>query len=212
MTSQGLDTHQTPATPAGQPRPKAQYNFTDPESRIQERGGEFLQGYNCQAVVDGHAQIIIAQGVSNLQPDNSHLQPMVEQAIETCGAVPDDVLGDAGYWKPEHEAYGENREIELTISTRRAKHGESRPPAEAGEAAGDPRARMSAKLQTDVGREAYARRKAIVEPVFGQVKEARGFRRFHLRGLRKVIGEWSLVTAAHNLLKLYRNSLVPVGA
>ncbi len=118
----------------------------------------------------------------------------------------------SGYWKPDHEAYAEEREIDLYISTRRTNHGESLPPAEAGAAVGDPRARMSAKLQTNVGRQSYARRQAIVEPVFAQAKEARGFRRFHLRGRGQVIGEWSLVTATHNLRKLYRNSPLPVGA
>ena len=206
-TSQGLETHRTPATPEGAPRPKAQHNFTDPDSRIQERGGEYLQGYNAQAVVDADSQVIVAQGVTNMQPDNSHLAPMLGQIRENIGAMPDAALGDAGYWKTENAAYAEEQQIDLYISPQRKKHGPDPPTDDhsADVTNPDPRQQMIAKLQTDEGRALYARRKSTVEPVFGQIKEARGFRRFHLRGLRKVIGEWSLVTATHNLLKLYRS-------
>jgi len=213
-TSQGLETHRTPATPEGAPRPKAQYNFTDPESRIQERGGEYLQGYNAQAVVDADSQVIVAQGVTNMQPDNSHLAPMLDQVRENTGAMPAAALGDAGYWNPENATYAEEQKVDLYISPRRQKHGTD-PPTDGVDADADatdlnPRQQMIAKLQTDEGRAQYARRKSTVEPVFGQIKEARGFRRFHLRTLAKVIGEWSLVSATHNLLKLYRSQAAEV--
>lgn len=212
-TSQGLQTHQTPATPEGTPRPKAQYNFTDPDSRIQESGGAFLQGYNAQAVVDAESQVVVAQAVTNLQPDNSHLQPMLNQTRDNGGALPKVALGDAGYWKPDNVTDAEKCGIDLYVSTRRRKHGAEPPggsdpdPVAADDNDDNARTQMNAKLQTDQGRAHYARRKAIVEPVFGQIKECRGFRRFLLRGLQKVIGEWSLVTATHNLLKLHRSCL-----
>jgi hypothetical protein len=208
VTGQGFETHRAKATPAGKPHPKAQYNFTDPQSRTQKRDGAYLQGYNCQAAVDGHAQVIVAQGVTNLQPDNSHLRPLLEQTRATCGDSPEATLTDAGYWSRDNERLGEEYGTDLFISTERAKHG---PPLDSGSGAPneapDARDRMRAKVASDAGRALYAQRKYIVEPVFGQIKEARGFRRFLLRGLRKVNGEWSLLTATHNLLKLYRYGL-----
>jgi len=199
----GLPTHRIKATPEGKPHPKAQYNFTDPESRIQESGGVFLQGYNCQAVVDADSQVIVAQGVTNLAPDNGQLVPMLDQVSQTCGRAPQKGLGDAGYWAPDNPTACEQRDIDIYISTRRARHGNS--PADPFD--GDsPRATMEAKLSTSEARALYASRKAIVEPVFGQIKEVRGFRRFLLRGMRKVAGEWSMLTATHNLLKLFRNA------
>ncbi len=195
--------------PEGAPRPKAQHNYTDPESRIQERGGEYLQGYNAQAVVDADSQVIVAQGVTNMQPDNSHLAPMLDQVRENTGTMPDAALGDAGYWKAENVTYAEEQNVDLYFSPRRQKRGTDPPTDDHCDDATDqnPKQQMITKLQTDEGRALYARRKSTVEPVFGQIKEARGFRRFHLRGLAKVIGEWSLVSVTHNLLKLYRSQI-----
>ncbi len=160
-------------------------------------------------MVDAESQVVVAAAVTNLQPDNSHLQPMLDQTLDNCGALPGIGLGDAGYWKPDNVVAAERLGVDLYVSTKRRKHGTappagSEPDPVAADDDGDARAQMNAKLQTDEGRAHYARRKAIVEPVFGQIKECRGFRRFLLRGLPKVIGEWSLVTATHNLLKLYR--------
>lgn len=193
-TRRGLETHQTPATPEGIPRP-------DPDSRIQESGGAFLQGYNAQAMVDAESQVVVAQAVTNLQPDNRFPTSMLSQTYDNCGALPEVVLGDAGYWKPDNAAAAEELGVDRYVSTKRRKHRTAPLTADDGD---DARAQMTAKLQTDEGRAHYARRKAIVEPVFGQIKACRGFRRFLLRGLPKVIGEWSLVTATHNLSKLYR--------
>ena len=99
-----LKTHRLKTTPDGKPDAKAQYNFTDPESRIQESGGAFMQGYNCQAVVDDTAQVIVAAGVTNLQPDTSHLQPMLDQSAQNCGQTPTAAVADAGFWSPENAA------------------------------------------------------------------------------------------------------------
>lgn len=146
--------------------------------------------------------VVVAQAVTNLQPDNRFSTPMLSQTYDNGGALPEVVLGDAGYWKPDNAAAAEELGVDRYVSTKRRKH-RTAPPGSADDG-DDARAQMTAKLQTDEGRAHYARRKAIVEPVFGQIKECRGFRRFLLRGLPKVIGEWSLVTATHNLLKLYR--------
>jgi transposase len=207
LTSQGLETHRTPATPEGMPQPKAQYNFTDADSRIQKSGGGFLQGYNAQAMVDAESQVVVAQAVTNQQPDTNHLPPLLAQAVAHCGAPPAATVGAAGDWKPANVEVAEALGVEIYISTRRQRHDAAPPGASpAADGVGDAgaRAKMEAKLQTDAGRALYARRKAVVEPVFGQIKQARGFRRFLLRGLPKVIGEWSLINATHNLLKLYR--------
>jgi hypothetical protein len=199
-----LDTHRLKTTPDGKPDAKAQYNFTDPESRIQESGGAFMQGYNCQAVVDDTAQVVIAAGVTNLQPDTSHLQPMLDQSTQNCGQPPTAAVADAGFWSPENAAYGETHGVDVYISTARQRHGGDAAPLPNGD---DARSEMARKLATDVGRQQYARRKWVVEPVFGQIKEARGFRRFLLRGLRKVGGEWSMLSATHNLLKLFLHTV-----
>lgn len=136
-------------------------------------------------------------------PQSGHLVPMLDQVSPDCGRPPDKALADAGYWAPENLAACEQRGIDVYISTRRARHGEP-PPELVGD--GSPRANMDAKLSTDDARAVYRRRKAIVEPVFGQIKEARGFRRFLLRGMRKAEGEWSMLVATHNLLKLFRHA------
>lgn len=130
---------------------------------------------------------------------------MLEQVRDNCGGVPDRTTADAGYWSPEAASACTQLGTDAFISTARKQHtataiGEPSTCCDGDDA----RARMRRKLQTDAGKATYRRRKAVVEPVFGQVKEARGFRRFLLRGLSCVQGEWSLVCAGHNLLKLYR--------
>jgi hypothetical protein len=210
VTDQGLPKHEPPTTPEGTPADRAQRNFTDADSRIMERGGAFLQGYNCQAVVDEAHQVIVAEGVSNKCPDSGNLVPMLEQVQRNCGNGPAQACADAGYWSPE--AVEECGDVDLYVSTQRRKHNaDSSPeaPAQPPPSTDDARERMRAKLRTPAGQKLYARRKHIVEPVFGQIKEARGFRRFLLRGLDSVQAEWSLVCAAHNLLKLYRSQATP---
>jgi len=206
--SDELPGHRVRTLPDGTPHPKAQRNFTDPDSRIMESGGTFVQGYNCQAAVDGHAQIILGEDLTNQCPDNGNLDPMIEQVIANCDSVPEKVTADAGYWRPDVPEVCSQLGAEVYVATERRKHwqrDEPLPPEPPSETE-DARETMRRKLRTAEGRQIYSERKAIVEPVFGQIKEARGFRRFLLRGLDKVCGEWSLLCTTHNLLKLFRHS------
>ena len=208
LTPQGLAKHRARARPDGSPHPKAQRNFVDPDSRIMEQGGAFLQGYNCQLAVDEGHQIIVAQAVTNQCPDNANLIPLLEQVHETCGEVPRRTTADAGYWSPEVPEACDRRGTEVYICPDRPRHlAEDEPPAKSSEPR-DERAlaAMREKLQTPEGRAIYARRKAVVEPVNGQIKQARGFRQFLVRGLSAVGAQWSLVCTGHNLLKLYRET------
>jgi transposase len=206
VTTDGLPLHRVRTQADGTPHPKAQRNFVDPDSRIMETGGTFVQGYNCQLAVDEAHQIILAQAVTNQSPDNGNLVPIVEQVLAFCEALPEHVTADAGYWTPQAPEICADLGTEALISTKRRGHWEKDEPIAEGAAPEDADARESMrwKLRTAQGRALYARRKATVEPVNGQIKEARGFRRFSLRGLDKVQREWDLVTTAHNLLKLFR--------
>lgn len=204
--SEGLPHNRVPATPDGKPKPKAQRNFTDPDSRIMMQGGSYVQAYNCQTAVDEKSQIIIASGLTNQAPDSQHWQPMLERAVENCARYPEQFLGDNGYWSQANVEHCEQRGVDPYIAVGRYTHGKRAPPAGRGTTAQD---RMREKLATEEGKKVYARRKAIVEPVFGQIKEARGLRRFLLRGLNEVRAEWDLWCATHNLLKLYRSGWAP---
>lgn len=192
----------------GKPKDSEQENFTDPESRIMKgRDGGFVQAYNAQAAVDGEAQVIVAAEVTNVSPDQGHLAPMVAKVKRNTGRAPKVVTADAGYWSEEAvREVGGAGVAEVYVAVRRDRHSRRPEPPPRGRIPRSlsPKERMARKLRTKKGREAYARRKAIVEPVFGQIKAARGIRSFLLRGLEKVRGEWSLICAAHNLLKLYR--------
>jgi transposase len=205
VTDEGLPKHRVRARPDGTPHPKAQRNFVDPDSRIQESGGSFLQGYNCQLAVDEEHQIIVAQAVTNQCPDNGNLLPLLDQVQKHCAAAPKVSTADAGYWFPEVEAQGARRGTSVYVAPDRQRHGADPAPSQP-EAPEELTAKelMRAKLRTPEGRAIYARRKAVVEPVNGQIKEARRFRRFLVRGLHAVSGQWSLVCTGHNVLKLYR--------
>jgi hypothetical protein len=193
----------------------AQRNFTDPESRIMPSGsqkGAFVQGYNAQIAVDGQAQIIVAVDVIQQTTDNHQLAPMLEQTERNTGAWPQAASADSGYWNPQQVEKIQGQGIDLHVATGKQKHGETgqpvdESPVDAGEEL-SLRERMKKKLGSEAGRDVYRMRKAIVEPVFGQIKEWRGFRRFSLRGLDKVRGEWKLVCMTHNLLKLFRSGYV----
>jgi transposase len=187
------------------PTDKAQRNFTDPESKIQKTADGFIQGYNAQAAVDATSQVIVAQHVTPSAADAQQLQPAVAAIVETFGEAPAVVLADAGYFSEANIAAMTAQRIEPLIATGRRKHGEPIPPAERGRPPKDlsVRDRMARTLRTIRGRMLYAQRKYIVEPVFGQIKQARGFRQFLLRGAKKVGREWALVCTAHNLLKLH---------
>jgi len=196
-----LPTHQVRHDAAGAPKSDAQRNFTDPDSRIMKSGKDFVQGYNGQIVVDEAHQVIVAAELTNQAPDAQHLPAMLEATEANCGARPVQALADAGYYSGKNIEYCDAHGIDPLISVAREKHvlDGAQPFPE-----GDPRAEMHAKLRGPIGKPAYARRKVIVEPVFGQIKSARGLRQFLMRGLRKVRGEWSLDCLCHNLLKLYR--------
>jgi transposase len=203
---------QAPDPDEAKPDPKAQRSFTDAESRIMPSGsqkGSFLQGYNAQAAVDGEAQVIVAADVTQQTTDNDQLQPMLEQVEENVGARPQAASADSGYWNPEQVEKVQARGIDVHVATGKQKHGETSKSMSEDTTYSGPelslRERMTRKLKTEAGRNLYRMRKAIVEPVFGQIKEWRGFRRFLLRGVRKVRAEWKLLCLTHNLLKLFRS-------
>jgi transposase len=186
-----------------QPAEKDQYNFTDPQSRIMMGADGFVQGYNAQAAVEADLQLIVGQTVTAAANDKEQLLPMIEVVQQQSGQRPGEVLADSGYCSEKNL---EQLDIEGYIATGKQKHGEYRKPCPRGPL--PPNAtrvdRMKRKLQTKVGKAIYAARKTIVEPVFGQIKQARGFRQFLLRGIEKVRGEWALVCLTHNILKFYR--------
>ena len=190
---------------AAKPDSKAQYNFTDPESRIMKGPDGFVQAYNVQVAVD-ERQLIVGQGVTQETNDKKQLMPMIATIAQQSGDAPTRLLADAGYCSEENLAAIADTSIEAYISTRKQTHGERPGPCPRGPL---PKTathvdRMARKMQTKAGAAVYAARKAIVEPVIGQIKQARGFRQFLLRGFEKVQGEWSLVCTTHNILKLYR--------
>lgn len=193
--------------PSGVPDNKAQRNFTDPESKIMLAADKsFIQGYNAQAAVDSDYQVIVATMVTNQAADSTHVKSMVENIEENTGQLPDEMSLDAGYYSDANVEYlEEQKKIDTYMPPCRLKHREYRNavPDELDEDS-TVRDRMKAKVLTDEGREKYGLRKKTVEPVFGQTKECRGFRRFSMRGQDACDAEWSFVCAAHNLLKLFR--------
>ena len=218
-----------PATPPSTtPEPKAQKNFTDPESRIMKSKDGFVQAYNAQIAVDGTAQIIVAQDVTQSPVDSGQLVPMIDATKSNLGRYPVQASADAGYCSEANLEALENRAIDGYVATGRARdavdgnvtRGDddepgapnvisgSEPNAEKTQAEPTPTVAptrieaMRAKLKAGGHASPYRLRKQLPEPVFGQIKQARGFRQFLLRGFDKVRGEWSMVCAAHNLLKL----------
>ena len=187
------------------PSDKAQRNFTDPESKIQKTSDGFIQGYNAQIAVDEPGQIIVAQHVTHAAPDVQELVPAVTALTRALHRKPRAVLADAGYWSAANVEALESKDIDVFIATGRRKHSEPPPVAPRGRPplGLSVKERMVRKLATQRGRRFYARRKAIVEPVFGQIKHARGFRQFLRRSLIRVQEEWALICTAHNLLKLH---------
>jgi transposase len=190
------------------PKPKAQRNFTDPESRIMKAGASksFVQAYNAQAAVDGAAQIIVAAEVTQEANDKRQLVPMLAQVKANVGEAPAVASADSGYCSTAAVTDPALGGIDLYVAVDRQPHGEG-PTAEPGPPPAEDTvlAAMRTKLQTAAGRAVYALRKTIVEPVFGQIKDGpQAFRRFSFRGLTKVQAEWRLVCCTHNLLKLFR--------
>jgi hypothetical protein len=203
---------QVPDLEQAKPDPKAQRNFTDPGSRIMKDGAskEFVQAYNAQAVVDSAAQVIVAAAVTQQANDKQQLVPMLEQVQAMTGKMPRQATADAGYFSEKNVTDPKLAGMNLLVPPDRQKHGEplpsatGPPPPEATVAE-----QMRHKLRTPEGRAIYKMRKAVVEPVFGQIKERRGFRRFLLRGLDRVEAEWKIICATHNLLKLFLSGWKP---
>jgi transposase len=193
-------TGKKPKPPSPEPDAKAQRNFTDPESRIQKTKDGFIQGYNAQAAVDGTAQIIVEHGLTSSTSDQDQLVALVDGIEKNLGRKPAEASADAGYCSEANLAAFDARGIKAYVATGRAKH-----PADAKRGIGGELTQaMRRKLKRAGWRSRYRLRKQIVEPVFGQIKQARGFRQFLLRGLEKVRAEWAMICTAHNLLKLAR--------
>lgn len=204
-TDADLPRNVPPHRPDGTPKPKAQRNFTDPDSRIMIRDGAFIQAYNAQLAVDEEHQIIVAAAVSNQAPDAEYFKPMLQRAVHNCDAVPEHVTADSGYFSAAAVRFAEHIGAEPFISV--GKHcndgvptGESPLPQHQTK----PKLQMRALLESPRGHMVYSRRKATVEPVFGQIRAARRFTQFSFRGLFKNRCEWLLVCATHNVLKLWR--------
>jgi transposase len=200
-------TPQIPDPEQAQPEPKAQRNFTDPESRIMPDGankGSFVQGYNAQIAVDAEAQVIVASRVTQAPNDAQQLVPMADAIRQNVGQLPATTSADAGYFSAHNVEDPALAGTNLLVPPDRQKHA-TQPSAPAPCAGASAAQRMRHKLSSVESRELYKRRKAIVEPVFGQIKEARGFRRFLLRGLQAARAEFDLIALTHNLLKLFRS-------
>jgi transposase len=212
-----------------EPGPKEQSNFTDPDSRIMKTKSGWVQGYNSQLAVDAESGVILAEEVSAQSADSPRLSPMLDQVEENLKAIgvaererrPKVFTADAGYCSEANLESLEARKIDAYVATGREKHhrrgvdiggagvSEATQTNKPTKSRTPKRAAMRAKLQTDQGRAIYARRKCIVEPVHGLIKQARGFRQFLLRGMTKVSSEFTLIALTHNLLKLWRAQTMP---
>ena len=188
------------------PKVKDQYNFTDPESRMMKGGDGFVQAYNVQIAVEPEFQLIVGQAVTQEVNDKKQMEPMVEAVREQAGQSPANVVADNGYCSDDNLMYLEGEEILAHIAAGRQKHNVAPVRSPRGRIPKEMKRvdRMRRKLQTKAGKAIYATRKGIVEPVFGQIKQGRGFRQFLLRGVEKVKMEWALVCLGHNILKMHR--------
>jgi transposase len=206
------------------PADKAQCSFSDPELKMMPQSNKgWDYATNAQVSVDGHCQIIVACFVTDAVNDKEQAVPLAEATLEnleqTEVAVPmgDDGVAqkipatlDAGYYSEQAAAGLEARGFDPHMATGRQKHNQGKvATTEALPVGTTAKEKMQAKLRTPAGHKLYAQRKTIVEPVFGQIKGARGFRRFSFRGLLKIAGEWCLVCLTHNLLKLWRSGCAP---
>jgi len=203
---------------------KAQTNFTDPEAKIMKTSNKgFDYCFNAQAVVDEGFQIIVGADVTPAANDKQQATPLAEDTLTNLEAAgierprEDDgaeakipLSADSGYFSEDNVNDLEIQGFDPYISTGRQKHNQSQPQkADSPPAEATPKERMAQKLRTKSGRERYAKRKHIVEPVFGQMKHVRGLRQFLLRGLKNVQAEWKLVCLTHNLLKIWRYQFAP---
>jgi hypothetical protein len=187
----------------GGPPDRAQRNFTDPDSRIQPlRSGAVIAGYNAQVAVDGAHQIIVAQRLQTSPSDARALAPLITDIRAVLHANPQEVSADAGYCDENNLADLARRRIAGYLAPGRARHSQTHAAGSRPWPKGSRKATMAKKLKLAGRRSRYRLRKQIVEPVFGQIKQARGFRQFLLRGLDKVRAEWAMICTVHNLLKL----------
>jgi hypothetical protein len=186
----------------GGPPDKAQRNFTDPDSRIQPTRDGFIAGYNGQIAVDHAHQVIVAHRLATNPADYAALIPLVDQAKTNLGRKPREVSGDTGFATEANLAALAERRIDAYLAPGRSRHDEAAPGGRRVFKNKPLMTAMADKLKRAGRRSRYRLRKQVVEPVFGQIKQARGFRQFLLRGLEKVRGEWAIVCTAHNLLKL----------
>jgi len=185
--------------------PSRQYNFVDPDSRVMHDNARkcFVQAYNAQLATDSHAQVIVAAELTQQTTDRQQLVPMARAVREATGAVPETLLADAGYWDTDSLQDPALQGTAVLVSPDSQPQPPGAPlPSNAPNHA--EALRMREILASASGRARYGLRKAVVEPVFGQIKEVRGIRRFRLRGLERASGEWKLICATHNLLKLFR--------
>jgi hypothetical protein len=211
------------------PEPTEQRNFTDPESRIMMDGAtkSYTQAYNAQLAVDSHAQIIVAATLTQAANDQQQLVPVLNLVEQNMGRKPEQATADTGYFSEAAVADQTVTGIELLVPPKRQKQNEEKQTGQAAvendTAAAQPQSEtvnqgtpppvksaaetMREKLQTAAGKAVYKMRKAVVEPVFGQIKAVRGFRGFSMRGLEKTSAEWQIVCLTHNLLKLFRAGL-----
>ena len=180
------------AKPTGVPEDKVQRNFTDPESRIMKTSEGFIQGYNAQAAVDADSQVIVAESLTNSGSDVQQMVPLLNQIRKNVGRQAKEVSADSGYCSALNLKTLRQRRIRGYVATDRQKQ----------KNVGRYVQQMRERLSKAAHRSRYRLRKQTVEPVFGHIKFARGFRQFLLRGIQKVSGEWSLLCTAHNLLKL----------
>lgn len=188
----------------GGPPDRAQRNFTDGDSRIMPTRDGFIQGYNGQIAVDAAHQVILAHRLVTTAADYHALVPLVDAVHAGLGAKPREVSGDAGFASEANLAAMARRRIRAYLPPARARHGETHAAGHRNLAGTPLMAAMADRLKRAGRRSRYRLRKQTVEPVFGQIKQARGFRQFLLRGLAKVRAEWAIVCTAHNLLKLAR--------
>jgi transposase len=201
--SAGMSDHGRPQRAKdGGPPARAQRNFTDPDSRILKTRDGLIQGYNGQLAVDADHQIIVAQRLTTNGSDQGGLVPLLEATEAALGRRPREVSADAGFCREDNLAALAARGIRGYLAPGRAAHGTADPSGRRRLKPGSRLAAMAARLKRAGRRSRYRLRKQTVEPVIGQIKQARGFRQFLLRGFGKVRDEWALICTAHNLTKL----------
>lgn len=186
--------------------PSRQYNFVDPDSRVMKDNARkcFVQAYNAQIATDSHAQVIVAAELTQQTTDRQQLLPMVQAVLQATGSAPEAITADAGYWDTMslRDPSLEGIQVLVPPDSKPQPPGAPAPPHAPNNADA---LRMRERLTSETGKALYATRKATVEPVFGQIKEARNIRRFRLRSLSQAACEWKLICATHNLLKLFRH-------